>query len=94
MELSLSLMTELILLQDSVDFGYYGSKGPDKWGSLSPEFSACSKGKSQSPVDLRKESLVYHKHLKHLHRNYHSANATLVNNGFNIGVRSTITNKL
>ncbi|XP_054794633.1 alpha carbonic anhydrase 1, chloroplastic [Prosopis cineraria] len=71
---------------DPVNFGYYGANGPNKWGSLSPSFSACSKGKAQSPVDLRNENIVYNKQLKPLERHYHSANASLVNNGFNIGI--------
>ncbi|XP_028771302.1 alpha carbonic anhydrase 1, chloroplastic-like [Neltuma alba] len=71
---------------DPVNFGYYGANGPQKWGSLSPSFSACSKGKAQSPVDLRKENIVYSKQLKPLERHYHCSNASLVNNGFNIGV--------
>ncbi|KAI9122275.1 hypothetical protein K1719_006964 [Acacia pycnantha] len=71
---------------DPANFGYHGRNGPKKWGSLSPNFSACSKGKHQSPVDLRKENIVYGKQLKPLERHYHSSNASLVHNGFNIGV--------
>lgn len=31
---------------------YEGAEGPDKWGTLSPKFSACGEGQSQSPVDI------------------------------------------
>ncbi|KAK7267990.1 hypothetical protein RIF29_20672 [Crotalaria pallida] len=70
----------------SVKFGYGGQNGPEKWGSLSPSFAACSNGKAQSPVDLAKANIVLNKQLKSLDRHYIPTNATLVNNKFNIGV--------
>jgi carbonic anhydrase len=33
-------------------FGYFGETGPEFWGELSPEWSACATGSIQSPVDL------------------------------------------
>jgi len=33
-------------------WAYTGDDGPADWGRLSPEFSACSNGTSQSPIDL------------------------------------------
>jgi carbonic anhydrase len=30
----------------------YEADGPDRWGSLSPDFAACGAGKRQSPIDL------------------------------------------
>ena len=33
-------------------FEYVGEKGPRHWGELSPEWKACSTGKTQSPVNL------------------------------------------
>lgn len=33
---------------------YEGSEGPEHWSSISPEFSACSLGQHQSPIDLAK----------------------------------------
>ncbi|KAJ7971562.1 Alpha carbonic anhydrase [Quillaja saponaria] len=67
-------------------FGYSGANGPERWGSLSPRFSVCSNGKSQSPVDIKKGILVQNKNLVSLVRDYKPANATLINNGFNIGI--------
>jgi carbonic anhydrase len=32
---------------------YTGAAGPDAWGGLKPEFSACSSGTRQSPIDIR-----------------------------------------
>ncbi|KAL3532100.1 hypothetical protein ACH5RR_005621 [Cinchona calisaya] len=66
---------------------YSGDTGPDKWGSLNPAFSACSNGKSQSPVDIVSDKVVLNKNLKPLARQYNSTNSTLVNNGFNIELR-------
>lgn len=31
---------------------YEGPEGPGRWGALSPTFSACGAGRSQSPVDI------------------------------------------
>uniref|UniRef100_A0A2P2MY91 Carbonic anhydrase n=1 Tax=Rhizophora mucronata TaxID=61149 RepID=A0A2P2MY91_RHIMU len=67
-------------------FTYSGEQGPDHWGSLSPSSSACSSGKSQSPVNIKKDEIVKSKDWKPLIRNYERANATLINNGFNVAV--------
>ncbi|MED6206730.1 hypothetical protein PIB30_029585 [Stylosanthes scabra] len=72
----------------TVNFSYTDPKtGPSKWGSLSPSFEACSKGESQSPVNLEKNYIVFTKSLKSLDKHYIPTNATLVNNKFNIGVQ-------
>jgi len=34
---------------------YEGEEGPEHWGELSPDFEACLKGKSQSPIDIQRE---------------------------------------
>ena len=33
-------------------WSYTGSKGPEHWGSLSPDYAACSDGRMQSPIDV------------------------------------------
>ena len=33
-------------------WGYEGSISPERWGSLDPDFAACSVGKRQSPIAL------------------------------------------
>jgi len=38
-----------------VKWGYIGNLGPERWGQLDPGFAACSKGKSQSPVNIPKK---------------------------------------
>lgn len=69
-----------------VQFGYSGGNGPDKWGSISPKFSTCSNGKSQSPIDIVQDKATNNDKLKPLDRDYYPANATLINNGFNVEV--------
>jgi carbonic anhydrase len=76
----------VFFIVDSVNFSYIGPNGPDKWGSLSPNFAACSNGKIQSPVNIAYTDIVLNNELKSLDRNYVPTNATLVNNQFNIGV--------
>jgi carbonic anhydrase len=34
------------------EWSYSGPTGPEHWGSLSPEYAACSEGSEQSPIDL------------------------------------------
>ncbi len=36
-----------------VHWGYTGDVAPEYWGSLDPAFEMCSKGKNQSPIDLK-----------------------------------------
>jgi carbonic anhydrase len=38
---------------EGVHWGYEGEEGPEHWGTLSPENSACSAGSQQSPIDIR-----------------------------------------
>jgi len=33
-------------------WGYHGDSGPEHWGDLSPQFTACKTGKNQSPIDI------------------------------------------
>ncbi len=35
-----------------IAWGYGAADGPERWGSLAPEFAACSLGREQSPIDL------------------------------------------
>lgn len=33
-------------------WAYSGPRGPEKWGSLNPEFAACNAGSQQSPINI------------------------------------------
>lgn len=37
---------------DPVHWAYEGDEGPDRWGELSADFTTCSTGTAQSPIDL------------------------------------------
>jgi carbonic anhydrase len=39
--------------QHAAHWDYTGSGGPETWGQLQPEFSKCSTGTRQSPIDIR-----------------------------------------
>jgi carbonic anhydrase len=36
-----------------VEWAYEGDRGPAAWGKLHPSYSACEKGRFQSPIDIR-----------------------------------------
>ncbi|PIA28253.1 hypothetical protein AQUCO_07200124v1 [Aquilegia coerulea] len=73
--------------QNYVPYSYSGATGPEKWGSLSSYYSTCANGKSQSPINIVKKDAVLDTKLQILSRNYSTTNATLINNGFNIGLK-------
>lgn len=64
-------------------WGYTGDLGPERWGDLSPDFSACKDGKAQSPIDLR-----YAKRAEFLPLSFHyrSDTLTVANDGHVIRV--------
>ncbi|KVI12006.1 hypothetical protein Ccrd_009562 [Cynara cardunculus var. scolymus] len=69
-------------------FSYLGPSGPQKWGNLSPTYSACSNGRFQSPVNIVRSKCVSGRHLKPLDVEYSlAANATLVDNLFNVAMK-------
>ncbi|EYU38639.1 hypothetical protein MIMGU_mgv1a011347mg [Erythranthe guttata] len=72
---------------EAMQFTYAGATGPDKWGSINPNFSMCANGKSQSPINLLTDKAVLNRNLKPLLRSYDPTNVTLINNKFNVGVR-------
>ncbi|KAJ3703581.1 hypothetical protein LUZ61_007286 [Rhynchospora tenuis] len=72
--------------QEFVKFSYSGSLGPENWASLSSAFELCGKGSHQSPINIDCKAAVHDSSLQCLKRDYVAANATLVNNGFNIGL--------
>ncbi len=66
-----------------VHWGYDGGEQPSAWGSLSPEYERCARGRAQSPVALdvaRMESSA----LSPLVVHYRPTHATEENNGHTI----------
>jgi carbonic anhydrase len=68
----------------SDDWSYEGKQGPLNWSRLDPAYSACSKGKEQSPIDIRGAHL--NKQLKPIEFHYISGSMTLVNTGHTVQV--------
>lgn len=75
---------------NKVKFGYTRPIGPERWAELSPAFSECAKGTSQSPVNIRTHSnaVVNTKYKPLLVHYAESVNSTLINYGFSVGVSS------
>lgn len=66
-----------------VHWGYDGKGGPEHWGKLKPEYSLCSTGKSQSPIDFAKPVDAQ---LEDITFNYHESTLKVINNGHTIQV--------
>ncbi|KAF9684776.1 hypothetical protein SADUNF_Sadunf04G0153400 [Salix dunnii] len=73
-------------VEDEREFDYNpnGEKGPAHWGSIHPQWGACSNGSMQSPIDLLDETLDVVSHSGSLNRSYKPGNATLRNRGHDI----------
>lgn len=71
---------------------YEGETGPASWGKLSADFSACSSGRSQSPIDIGKTSPASLPELRAAFRPaelrivHHEHLADAINNGHTIQV--------
>jgi carbonic anhydrase len=77
------VFTGLAAAAGPVHWSYSGDTGPAYWGSLSPEFAACSAGKEQSPVNIPADALVDAGDLK---LSYQPTPLAIVNNGHTIEV--------
>ncbi len=85
-------LTSSSLAGEKVHWGYSGHGGPEHWGELAPEYSPCSKGRNQSPVNL---TGMIESDLSPIAINYQSCGNEILNNGHTIQVNckpgSTIT---
>ena len=75
--------------EDQREFNYEedSEKGPARWGELRQEWSMCSKGSIQSPIDLLDDRVELVSNLGILKSNYRPSNATLKNRGHDMMVR-------
>lgn len=68
-----------------IHWSYSGSTGPSNWGKLSENYSLCSKGKKQSPIDINN---AIPQSLSSITMNYHPSKFTVINNGHTIQANS------
>jgi carbonic anhydrase len=68
----------------NANWNYYGKTGPLGWGKLDPSYGACSKGREQSPIDIRNTHLD--KSLPPVQYHYLAGPVTLENDGRTIVV--------
>ncbi len=62
---------------------YAGSAGPETWGQMKPEFSKCSSGTRQSPIDIREGIQV---ELDPVQFDYKPSSFRVVDNGHTVQV--------
>jgi carbonic anhydrase len=75
-------MATLAAAQTTAPWTYEGRTGPMVWGNLDPSYKACSKGRVQSPIDIRHAHLD--KALQPIEFHYIAGPVTLENNGHTI----------
>lgn len=64
-------------------WNYSGDAGPEHWGELSPQFTVCSEGKNQSPINLTR---FIEADLKPIRIHYQVGGNEILNNGHTIQV--------
>jgi carbonic anhydrase len=60
-------------------WSYEGASGPEHWGDLDPDYSACKVGKEQSPIDIRNAKKL---ELPAIRFEYKSGPLKIINNGY------------
>jgi carbonic anhydrase len=64
-------------------WGYEGDGGPEHWGELNKDYAACSKGESQSPIDITGAAKGK---LSKIKFNYKPTKLNILNNGHTVQV--------
>jgi carbonic anhydrase len=72
-------------------WGYSGAEGPEHWGKLDPDFTACSEGQNQSPIDL---TGFIESDLKPVGIHYQANGKEIINNGHSVQVNFTPGSKI
>lgn len=68
-------------------WSYAGKDGPDRWAELDPHWSACSNGRTQSPIDIAPAKLLKAEWLEELRFAYKGTKKLeVLNNGHTIQV--------
>jgi len=77
------ITSSALLASEQAHWSYEGQQGPDHWSALSGDFSICSQGKNQSPINLTK---MIEAKLSPLSFSYGYGGKDVVNNGHTIQV--------
>lgn len=72
-------------------WAYQGDGGPEHWGEMKPEFSTCSSGKRQSPIDIRDGISVQ---LDPVQFDYKPSNFRVIDNGHTVQVNVSPGNSI
>jgi len=72
---------------------YSGSTGPSNWGHLKKDYSDCSDGKRQSPINIDTHNASKTKSLNNIFVNYGNVKLEIINNGHTIQVNSDGTSQ-
>ncbi|KAF6171506.1 hypothetical protein GIB67_018030 [Kingdonia uniflora] len=85
---STAIMSQEVENQTEFDYMTWSGKGPDRWGDLHAEWTACKLGALQSPIDLLNKRVEVIPVLGKLKRTYKPTNATLKNRGHDIMLKA------
>jgi carbonic anhydrase len=64
-------------------WAYTGEAGPQHWGDITPDYSACKAGKQQSPIDIEHPEKT---NLPKLGFEYHPVPLKIINNGHTLQI--------
>ncbi|KAJ8625203.1 hypothetical protein MRB53_033733 [Persea americana] len=82
--LSAQVLSQEVEDEKEFDYNKVSAKGPENWGKIHKNWSACGEGNMQSPIDLLDEKVGVLHHLGRLKRSYKASKATLKNRGHDI----------
>ncbi|OXU27952.1 hypothetical protein TSAR_008520 [Trichomalopsis sarcophagae] len=63
------------------ELGILATTGPSFWGLINPQWSLCSKGRRQSPINIEPDKLLFDPHLRPVHVDKHKVSGHLHNTG-------------
>lgn len=75
--------TTVFASEQSTHWGYSGEQGPENWAKISEKYSACAKGKNQSPVNITN---LIPGELPEIAFDYKAGGKEIINNGHTIQV--------
>lgn len=87
-----SITAEVYLAADAIEVSekcrVFCLAGPEFWGLVNPEWSLCSKGKRQSPVNIDPKQLLFDPHLSHVRLDNHRVSTTATVSRSSVDIRT------